>query len=365
MTYQMRYSCLFQHCANRAIWLSASRRSTVSARFLQLREMRVNKITYRINAFQKENLKMSHLLEKIVDKALRISKSPLLCQAILFPRPAVLLILLFLLASTAIAEGPILVRYAKMPDTTDIRNIYPLQILNLILKKSGAQYQLVPVEMKILQGRVLKELEFGRMVDIEWAMTSIESENKLLPIRIPIDKGLLGIRLLLIHKDNVSKFSHVKSIEDLKRFKAGQGHDWPDYTILIRNGLPTIGSPSYEGLFLMVEQKRIDYFPRSADEIWAEAEQYKDHSIVIEPTLMLHYPTAEYFFVNKSNKMLADLLLRGFNIAIQDGSFERLFLQHNQKILKVLNGRTIIELKNPILPAETPLSRKELWYKVK
>ena len=278
--------------------------------------------------------------------------------------PFLLPILFCLFAATGFAEGPLLVRYLKQPDS-ETRDTYPVQLMEMVLKKSGGTCQLVPVATEMLQGRAFKQVEAGETLDIVWGMTSIEREKTLLPIRIPIDKGLYGIRMLLVHKDNSDTFRNVKTIDDLKPFQAGQGHDWPDFTILTSNGLPVTGNPSYEGLFLSLEHKRIDYFPRSAEEIAAEAETHKDHSIVIEPHLILHYPTAQYFFVNKKNAVLADLLIKGFERAIQDGSFERLFRQQNQKILKTLKGRRVIELNNPILPPGTPLNRKELWFELK
>ena len=58
------------------------------------------------------------------------------------------------------------------------------------------------------------------------------------------------------------------------------------------------------------------------------------------------------------------LIVGPFLTAIADGSFDRLFCQHfAQKIARTrLAQRTAIDLFNPILPPETPLARKELWF---
>ena len=48
----------------------------------------------------------------------------------------------------------------------------------------------------------------------------------------------------------------------------------------------------------------------------------------------------------------------------KDGSFDAFFNQHfaRQLIDLKLPDRTVIELKNPYLPAWVPLSRKDLWF---
>jgi hypothetical protein len=52
-------------------------------------------------------------------------------------------------------------------------------------------------------------------------------------------------------------------------------------------------------------------------------------------------------------------------VALADGSFDLLFQQYFGEIIKRSNleGRTVLELVNPLLPPETPLQRKALWYR--
>jgi hypothetical protein len=95
-------------------------------------------------------------------------------------------------------------------------------------------------------------LALQRNVDVVWAMTSNTREEKLLPIRISIDKGLMGWRVALMSKEHASLLQNVHSMSDLQPFQAGQGHDWPDRQILADNGLPVQTSSSYEGLFHML-----------------------------------------------------------------------------------------------------------------
>lgn len=80
--------------------------------------------------------------------------------------------------------------------------------------------------------------------------------------------------------------------------------------------------------------------------------------------MLLHYPTALYFFFSPHNPQLAETVERGLERALADGSFDRLFLQHYGASLRRVDfaRRRLIELRNPLLPAATPLRRSELWF---
>jgi hypothetical protein len=242
-------------------------------------------------------------------------------------------------------------------------NNYPIQVLQMALQEAQLDFELKPARTFMPQGRALQQLAQGSEVSVVWSMTSKERELQLHPIRIPIDKGLLGWRLFLIHKQNADAFAKVKSLEDLGKYQAGQGHDWPDTEIMRSNGLPVQVAASYEGLFKMLRGQRFDYFPRSIIEIWDEQKAYGADALEIEKTVLLHYPTALYFFVNKDDKVLANAIQTGLETAIRNGKFEKLFLKTYGDVLNQarVRNRTILQLTNPMLPAETPLERKELW----
>ena len=242
---------------------------------------------------------------------------------------------------------------------------YPLRLLDLGLKKSGGKYVLQPsARGGILQGRAIRALERGDPgVTLLWTMTNKEREAKLLPIRIPIYKGLIGWRIPLVRAADRDRFKHVKTKTDLARFSAGQGHDWPDTEILRFNGIQVETSSHYAGLFGMLGLGRFDFFPRSIAEIWDEVATTQTPGLVVESHIVLHYPAAFYFFVSKKNPQLARDLERGLNLAVADGSFDALFNEYHSDMIARANikDRTIIRMENPTLPPETPLHRKELW----
>ncbi|OHX14071.1 hypothetical protein BI347_11545 [Chromobacterium sphagni] len=216
------------------------------------------------------------------------------------------------------------------------------------------------------QGRATEQmLRADGRVDLFWGMTSRERERKLLTVRVPLDKGLIGWRVSLINADHPDLFKNVKTRRQLTAFRAGQGQDWPDTQILLHAGLPVLTSPDYPNLFSMLRQHRYDYFPRSVIEVKQELASPNSKGLMLDPYLLLHYPTAFYFFVSPKRADLARLLRQGLDKSVADGSFDQLFKAFNGDHLRELklSGRTIIELDNPLLPEDTPLQRRELWFR--
>ena len=274
------------------------------------------------------------------------------------------LLLASLLTPPLLADNSGTLRYPRRADGDEFRSAYALAQLQLALDKAGSPLRLEPSHYSMEQERALVNLEHNDRLDIAWSMTSIEREQRLLAVRIPLDKGLFGWRLALLPKNRAQLLKEVRSLEDLRQFSAGQGHDWPDSDILRGHGLPVRVSSNYGSLFRMLQAQRFDYFPRSVIEIWDELEHPRAKQLVVDPHVLLHYPTAMYFFFSRKRPELAETVRIGMEKAIADGSFERLFQQHFAASLQraQLDQRQLIELHNSLLPAATPLQRRELWF---
>lgn len=245
------------------------------------------------------------------------------------------------------------------------RQNYPIVLLDLALRASQKTYVLTPSSYDYEQKRALSDLAIGKNLDVSWSMTSTDRESMLLPIRIPIFKGLIGWRIPLINSKNPMLFANSQTAKDIQPFKAGQMHDWPDTPILEWNGMTVFRSSTYAGLFKMLAMGRIDYFPRSVIEVSTEYNANKTMKIKIDEDILIYYPTAFYYFVSKNRPELAAAIENGLEIMIKDGRFDKLFARYHSTFIEDANleKRKILELKNPLLPARTPLDRKELWYK--
>lgn len=287
-------------------------------------------------------------------------------------RLLVIVLATFALA-TAVRAAPApagqVIRHPRADSSTDARNRYFLAVLRLALDETRLKYgdyRLVPMADNVPQSRAIQLLSQGRGLDVLWTMTTKAREQELLPIRIPLLKGLMGYRIFLIRADDQPWFHSIHTLDQLRELRAGQGHDWPDTGILQANGLPVTTSDNYEGLFKMLEQGRIDYLPRAINEPWEELAAHPHMNLAVEDSLMLYYPTANYFFVNRDNQQLAKRLREGLQQAIADGSFNELF--HNYPVNKRafahagLLSRRILRLNNPMLPEDTPLDQSKLWW---
>ena len=280
-------------------------------------------------------------------------------------RRALLRLPLLLAARPLLAQPGEPVRLPRHISMPDPQLAYVRRIVELALSRGSNRLAIHPVDLDMTQGRTLVELAAGHApIDLMWTMTDIQRESSgLLPVRIPIDRGLLGWRLLLVRKGELAQWQRVRTLKDLGQRMAGQGHDWPDTAILRANGLQVGTSSGYDALFRMLAAGRIDYFPRSILEIDAEMAGGRFPELAIAPGLMLHYPAAAYLFVSPTRPDLAAELKTGLEAAIADGSFQRLHREQYGAVIKAhpIAPDRVIKLSNPLLPPETPIQRKELW----
>lgn len=243
-------------------------------------------------------------------------------------------------------------------------NVYVDNIVALALSYSHANYTIEKHGAACSHPREVTLLEQGK-TDFFWAGTTNDLEKRLLPIRIPIYKGMLGYRLLLIRAGDQLRFSGVKSLEELRAFSLGQGETWSDTPILKHAGFNVITSSDPKNLAYMLNSKRFDAYPRGMMEPWQELIAWSDIDLAVEQELVIIYPMPAYIFVSPLKKELAAAIESGLEKAIADGSFDKLF--HSDTRVKTglanakLNERRKIYLTNPELPPATPLNNPALW----
>lgn len=268
----------------------------------------------------------------------------------------------FLLGFWVVANSHALtLRYS---DTGDATVSYCVGMLKLSLDHLDKKYELVPVKGDMTQTRQVEDVKNGAL-DIMWAGTSKDLEEIMEPVRVPLYKGLLGHRVLIIRKGEQYKFNGIKNINDLRQVALGQGTAWIDTKILEANQLKVVKTMKYQNLFYMLDGSRFDAFPRAVFEPFNEIASRTNLPLTVEENLMLVYKMDFYFFVNKNNVQLARDLERGLDMAIADGSFEKQFLTSpnvQEAIAKGnLKNRIVIPLDNPFNSPQTPVDRTEYW----
>lgn len=264
---------------------------------------------------------------------------------------------------------PRLVLPLAKPSSWEQENYYS-GLLDQILRRTEAEFgpcELARTEDMLTRMRSAVLIDRNQGVDLFWGTTTIERENLLRPIRIPLLKGLMKHKVFLIHADDQKRFSAIKNVEQLQKLRAGQGADWPDTAIFLANGIDVMTSTNYESLYKMLAARRFDFLPRGSNQILSELRHNADKNIVVEQDLVLVYPAPVYFFVNKDNDTLARRIEQGLRSMISDGSFDAYFYHHpliTEALTDLgLNDRRAIYINNPLLPDGAHQENNEGWMK--
>lgn len=279
-------------------------------------------------------------------------------------------LLFSLCAAGAIAVEPMRYIYPPPESDADRRMGYYWELLQAALeatRQDYGDYELQPHSAVMNAERAAVTLAEGKSLTIVARATSLERERKLLPLRIPLDKGLTGYRLFLIRSEAQSRFDAVRSVEQLKAYRLGQGSVWIDVDILQSAGFTVVKGVDYDGLFRMLHAGRFDLFPRGLNEIGAEFAAFRPRlpELAVEKNLLLYYPLPRYYFFARTahGELLAKRVDEGLRRLLKNGEFERRYRIYKRQMLADIDlaGRRVFRIANSQLSAETPLAQTELW----
>ena len=275
-------------------------------------------------------------------------------------------------AETNSPPPPLEVVFPQSISEKDSQYLYDYELLRQALAHTQETFgpvEIRPSKAPMNQSRAEDEImKENGLITVFARSTSIQKERDMLPVRIPIDKGLISYRVFLIRDQDKSLFSSVESLADLKQLSVGSFSTWADTEILRSSGFNVVTGDSYEGLFRMLVAGRFDFFSRGVDEAYREYDERKTElpTMAVEQTLLLHFPTTRYFFVQRSpsGHALATRIHTGLMQMIADGSFDQLFYQFKGHLIAQakLDHRKLIKIPNPYLSPDTPLDQKELWF---
>ena len=264
------------------------------------------------------------------------------------------------------AASPVIVRFAL--GGTDIeRDKYKTDLIKLILDSSGIDYSLYYHREPGDHAQQVERLRKGT-VTIQSFGAAKDLEAKLIPIRIPIFKGLLGYRIFLINQKDQVKFDQVRTLDDLRRLTGIQGRGWTDIKILEDSGLHQISALSTKIYKMLNRGGRADYFSRAVYEAVGELQTLKTAypNIAIEKRILLTYPFALYFYVSPKFPDLAERIRKGFQRLVDTGRFDQFFYSHNYIRSAIekshLQDRLKFEIPNRYLSDETKRLPKKYWF---
>jgi hypothetical protein len=248
-----------------------------------------------------------------------------------------------------------------------VQTDYMQGLLKLALNYSSTHYTFTTTEETYSRPRLMESVKNGS-VTLMWGGTSDQMEEDYIPVRIDAYRGLMSHRILIIREGDQARFDSIKTIEDLRKIKFGQGRSWQDASILESAGFNVVKSTKKPGLFYMLDGGRFDAFPRGANEAWNETAAFPKLNLTVEKQLVVVYPLPTYFFVHKGEANVAKDIENGLEAAIRDGSFDTYFF-NSKEVKDVLDradlpNRRAFYISNPFLPKATPLNRKELWISI-
>ncbi len=243
-----------------------------------------------------------------------------------------------------------LVRYYADPSDA-ITHFYYRKLLHMALEETEKQYgpfKMEPVMENVTQRVAFRHLRVGEGVEVVYSMMSTAREWVLRTIKVPLSKGYIGCRLILVNQSDKNLFADVTNKDQLNKFRLGQEYDWPDTQILESNGINVIKSQTYDSLFTMLENHTIDGFPRGVYEINYEIQHHPEKHLVVANGIYIKYPTDMFFYVKKDNLALAKRIREGLLAGMKDGSFDRIFKENVQPSIDAahLGKRHEIKLAN-------------------
>lgn len=281
-----------------------------------------------------------------------------------------LIVVITLMLFSALAIGKhnaIPLQVIASQSTEDVSHQYFIQLLSLAINNSNQMYP--SREIKVIEydnfghEGSLRLIQSGE-IDVVWAGTSVERERQMLPIRIPLMRGLLGYRVSIVHKDNLANFNQ-KGANAFQNETLCQGQYWPDNEILSDHGFYVRAVRSFAQIFKLIDKKRCSFFPRAIFEGYGELKKAQENypNLAMFDEVILYYPLPYFFFVAKSNKQLAEQIHFGLLSSLNNGSYDELMKNHpltrHLFPLEQWHNKTFVMINNPNIPIRSEVSESE------
>ena len=246
----------------------------------------------------------------------------------------------------------------RAEEAGDVRGAFAAELLALVLERANEGHRLEIVGGMNQPRRIQAAHEGG--VDVVTLPHHATAKSRLIPVRHPLQRGLLGVRVLLARPEMAERLMTVASVEELKRdYVMGYGATWLDREVMASLGFRMEYGTRYTGLFEMLRAGRFDYLTRGVGELHAERQQPQlaGSGLVVVPGIALYYPLDHYFHVSPDRPRLARAIERGFQRALDDGSYAALFERHYGEAMRGigLSERSIVHVLGYPVPPQTPL----------
>lgn len=259
------------------------------------------------------------------------------------------------LVPPALAEEPMQVKY--LGNNVDlVSEDYYLALMTAALKATESRYgayQLVFTQEPLSSERKHELLVTGEKMNVDRLVgfpIQRGARAGLIRVPVPVLNGFMGYRILLIRKEDQSRFRSIKTLDELTQLPMGFGKGWEGH-VYKHNGFSVAEPLTMTSLLKMLAGKRYFFVPLSVIEIddHYEIEGARVENLVPEQTLLIYMPLPVYFYVSPEYPVLAERLTAGLMQLKKNGQMDEIFKNHfGERLNRLhLSERTLIELSNP------------------
>ena len=255
----------------------------------------------------------------------------------------------------AAAAEPLVVKYLGNHASL-VSEDYYLALLNAALQitePTHGSYQMVFSQEPLSSERKHELLVAGEKINVDRLVGFSNQKGAregLIRVSVPLLNGFMGYRILLIRKEDQSRFNSISTLQELAKLPMGFGKGWEGH-VYKHNGFTVAEPLTMESLLKMLAGKRYFFVPLSVIEIDDHYEIEGTHveNLVPEQHLLLYMPMPVFFYVSPQSPELAERLTLGLEQLNANGKIKEIFKQHFGARLKRLGlaERTLIELSNP------------------
>ncbi len=259
-------------------------------------------------------------------------------------------------SDTKEATSPIIVKFIISSTATEARQNYELALIKSALAKSlhkRGDYIVKTLMRDISTQRLIRELEIGKLINITASNYGNQKFKEITKIDVPIMRGILGYRRVIIRREDASSFYSIHNLQGLLTKRVGQVKDWSDIEVYRKVGFKIVEGENIDNTLDMLVGDRFDFFPLGINEYAREYDKrsHLHDKLYVDKSLLVHYPWPFYFYISNREPELISSIRKGLEAMLMDGSLERLHylhFKHSMDELKAHSG-PVIKLKNPYL----------------
>ncbi|MFC3052786.1 hypothetical protein [Kordiimonas pumila] len=246
-------------------------------------------------------------------------------------------------------------------------------LLEAALKEADGDHTLTTYRFpeQIPQQRAFRSLKKENgIINVLYTGHSIEREQSYAQVDIPLTRGLLGYRMMVLKDENLHLLKNISSLDDIiQNIDVGSGTYWPDTKILKAAGFKVFtGDHPY--LWPMLMYGRFTAFPRGLSEVSVELDMLKDdplaERLVIEKNILLYYKFDHFFYLAKDDTVRAAIIEQGLKRLYENGKFMEIFMKAGfYKEAQKLVGdhpKHVFELANPLLSEKVQAIPDQYWH---